>query len=141
MKYTHTKEIKNYLKEKGYASFVIDKGLNYLIPSWEKSIKIFSDRDLIYDYINDLDGRKIIDEIIEFLSKEEKQIVQEELERIDTKFKKKTFEINECIYSKRIEEKHGYNRKKNWYYYRITESIFNTEQKYTKKDSCEMELS
>ena len=53
MIYTHSEEIKEYLKNKGYASFVIEKGLNYLIPTWEKSINTFCDADLIYEYRND----------------------------------------------------------------------------------------
>ena len=134
MMYRHNKNIKDYLKQKGYLEVTVENGLNYLIPHWKKMVNTFSDADMIYDYIHFLNKRRIIDEIIEFLTNEEKIIVQKELNRIDTIFKEKTFEINECIYKKRIEEKRGYNRKKHWYYYRITESIFNTEQEFTRKE-------
>jgi hypothetical protein len=133
-KYSHNERIKSYLQNKKYIKLTIDEGLNYLIPRWEKSINTFCNDDLIYDYINDLTKRRIIDEILNFLPEEEKKRVQKDLEPIDNIFKAKTFEVNECICGKKVEEKRGYNRKKHWYYYRITESIFNTEQKFTRKE-------
>ncbi len=125
-KYPHNEDIKIVLKDK--ADFVQHEGLNYLIPQWQ----LFADKyviteDSLYEWLNDLDTRKIIDEILEVLSKTERRKVEVVLKPIDTKVIKNTFEINECIWGNEVEKSNKYDRRKNWYYYRINEKIFCNE--------------
>jgi hypothetical protein len=131
--FPHTDEIKAILKDK--ADFVRQDGLNYLIPNWKRFADNYADKeDLIYEWLNDLDTRSIIDEILVILPNTERAKIAEVLKAIDTKFIEKTFEINECVWNVKVEKDNKYDRQKNWYYYRVNENLFENEAgQFTKR--------
>ncbi len=132
-KYPHTNKIKTVLREK--SDFVLRDGLNYLIPTWKQFADKFSDtEDLIYEWQNDLDTRKIIDEILDTLSDDEKIKIELDLKPIDKTVIAKTFEINECVWGDKVEKDNNYDRKKQWYYYRMNQNVFDNEiEQFTKR--------
>ena len=124
--FPHTEEIKAILKDK--ADFVRQDGLNYLIPKWKRFTDNYADNeDLIYEWLNEMDARKIIDEILVILPNTESAKITEVLKAIDTKFIEKTFEINECVWNYKVEKENKYDRQKNWYYYRVNQNLFENE--------------
>jgi hypothetical protein len=132
-KYPHTAEIKSILKDKAY--LVERDGLNYLIPKWQQFADIYADKeDVIYEWLNDLDARRIIDEILTALSEKERAQIEEDLRPIDNKVIENTFEINECVWGEEVEVDNNYNRKHNWYYYRMNQKVFDSELgRFTKR--------
>ena len=59
--------IKTYCKERGYADFVVEGGLDYLVSNWEKTVAYIARgyaNMVIYDYLNDMDGRRILAEVL-----------------------------------------------------------------------------
>lgn len=131
--YPHTDKIKAILKDK--ADFVQRDGLNYLIPNWQRFADKYADtEDLIYQWLNDLDTRNIIDEILSTLSDTERTKIEQDLKIIDAEVIKKTFEINECVWGDKVERDNNYDRQKNWYYYRINQNVFDCEAgQFTKR--------
>ncbi|WP_298393179.1 hypothetical protein [Flavobacterium sp.] len=124
--FPHTEEIKTILKDK--AEFVRQDGLNYLIPKWKRFTDNYADNeDSIYEWLNEIDARKIIDEILFMLPNTESAKIIEVLKEIDTKFIEKTFEINECVWNDKVEKENKYDRQKNWYYYRVNQNLFENE--------------
>ena len=124
--FPHTEEIKAILKDK--ANLVRQCGLNYLIPKWKRFTDNYADNEeLIYEWLNEIDARKIIDEILVILSYRERLKIAEVLKTIDTEFIEKTFEINECIWNDIVEKENKYDRQKNWYYYRVNQNLFENE--------------
>ena len=112
--YPHTDKIKAVLKDK--ADFVQRDGLNYLIPNWQRFASKYADtEDLIYDWLNDLDTRRIIGEILSTLSDTDRATIEQDLKIIDAEVIEKTFEINECVWGDKVERDNKYNRQKNWY--------------------------
>lgn len=125
--YPHTKEIKALLEDK--SELVYNEGLNHLIPCWERFANEYVDsEESIYEWLNDLDGRHIIDEILTTLSGSELIKIEAELKSLDELVITKTFEINECVWGAEIEIQHRYDRVKNWYYYRMNEMILDAEK-------------
>ena len=132
-KYTHTDKIKSVLRDK--ADFVQLDGLNYLIPTWKRFADQYTDtEDLIYEWLNDLDTRKIIDEILDTLPDNERIKIEFDLKPIDKAVFEKTFEINECVWGDRVEKENNYDRSKHWYYYRMNQNVFDNETgQFTKR--------
>jgi hypothetical protein len=132
-KYPHTQKIKAALK--ATADFVQKDGLNYLIPRWRHFAEKYADEeDLIYEWLNDLDTRKIIDEILGVLSEKDRTKIELDLKSIDAKVIEKTFEINECAWGELVEKNSNYNRQRNWYYYRMNQKVFESEPgQFTKR--------
>lgn len=125
-KYQHTDKIKEVLKDK--SDLVQQHGLNYLIPNWQRFADQYADtEELIYDWLNDLDTRKIIDEILAVLPENERHKIEHELKPIDDAVLVKTFEINECVWGEEVERENYYNRQKHWCYYRMNDHVFESE--------------
>ena len=124
--FPHTEEIKAILKDK--ANLVRQYGLNYLIPKWKRFTDNYAaNEELIYEWLNEIDTRKIIDEILVILSYRERLKIAEVLKTIDTEFIEKTFEINECIWNYIVDKENKDDRQKNWYYYRVNQNLFENE--------------
>jgi hypothetical protein len=132
-KYPHTQDIKKILKDKSES--VRQDGLNYLIPRWHLFAEKYADTESsIYEWLNDLDTRNIIDEILSILSDKDKTSIIHDLKEIDDRVIKKTFEVNECVWGDKVEKENGFDRYKNWYFYRINEKVFNNEPaQFTKR--------
>jgi hypothetical protein len=124
--FPYTDEIKAILKNN--SDLVKQYGLNYLIPKWKRFTDNYADdEDLIYEWLNEMDARKIIYEILVLLPNTESAKITEVLKEIDAKFIEKTFEINECVWNDKVEKENKYNRQKNWYYYRVNQNLFENE--------------
>lgn len=134
-KYPHTDKIKEVLKDK--SDLVRHDGLNYLIPAWQRFAEQYADpEELIYEWLNDLDTRKIIDEVLTTLSETERHIIERELKPLDDMVLAKTFEVNECVWGDEAEKEYAYNRQKNWYYYRMNNHVFENEGgRFTKRNN------
>ena len=141
-KYPHTQDIKSVLKDK--ADFVQKDGLNRLIPNWQRFADEYADSESsIFEWLNDLDTRNIIDDILITLSHEERIIVENDLKAIDEKVREKTFEIKECVWGEKAEKEYKYDRPQNWYYYRMNQLVFDSErefEKFTRLDSSPTEI-
>lgn len=131
-KYPHSDKIKSILDVK--ADFIQNEGLNYLIPTWKRFADQYADTEEdIYEWLNELDTRNIIDEILTILSESERTLIETELKPIDSIVLGKTFEVNECVWGKKAEKDNNYNRRKHWYYFIVNQPIFNNEKgKFTK---------
>ncbi len=65
-KYPHTDKIKAILDDT--TALVEGYGLNYLIPRWQLFADQYADTEhLIYKWLDDLDDRRTIDQILTFL--------------------------------------------------------------------------
>ena len=125
--YPHNDKIKQVIKD--CADFVVNDGLNYLIPTWKKFTENVDkdDGSIIYEYLNDLDTRNIIDRILPFVTDKERHEIVTEIEQYDKNFISKTFEAKECLWGSENEIKEGYTRQKNFYYYRAPQYLIDIE--------------
>ena len=104
------------------------------IEKWRTTANDYADKEeLIYEWQNDMDCRRLINELLLTLDPAIREKFNIELKSIDDKLKAKTFEVNECIWGTKNELELKYNRKDNWYYYRVNQLVFNDERDiYTK---------
>ena len=132
-KYPHTDKIKAILDDT--TALVEGYGLNYLIPRWQHFTDQYADTEnSICKWLDDLDDRRTIDQILNVLTDGERMAIEPELKKIDRKFMEKTFEITECIWGDEMEKNKKYDRQKNWYYYRLNQYIFDAEAgQFTKR--------
>jgi hypothetical protein len=106
-----------------------------LFSKWYAFANKYSiEEELIYEWQNDMDARRLIDQALEKLSLAQKSEIEKLLLPLDTKVKENTFEVNECIWGKENEHIQNYNAITNWYYYRVNQNIFDSERDtFTKK--------
>ena len=113
--------IKEFCKKKGYAKFVIEGGLNYLVPKWERTVAHIArdySRMVKDDYLNDMDGRRIIYEVLQVATETQREQVEVRIKLADEIYFAHTVAVNECIWGERNEKKYGYSPQLDWWYYR-----------------------
>ena len=113
--------VREFCLQKGYAQHVVEGGLDYLITSWEQtSNEIATGYSLGFDdFLNDMDGRRILGDVLQVATAEQKHFIESRLKEADELFMASTVESVACIWGKANEKQLGYSREKNWYYYRI----------------------
>ena len=113
--------IQEYCKQRKFASFVIENGLDYLIPRWEKIVlSIKTGYTLMRDeYLNDMDARRIIDEVWSLASDEQIEQYQDRLQAADKEYFDSTVPAEGHIWGIRNEMKQGHSKEHHWWYYRV----------------------
>jgi hypothetical protein len=96
--------------------------------------KYVIEEELIYEWQNDMDARKLLYNAFAKLNHTEKTEMDRLIMPLDIKVKEHTFEVNECIWGAANEIEHKYNRVVNWYYYRVNQKLFdNSGEPFTKR--------
>ncbi|WP_088894926.1 hypothetical protein [Leptolyngbya ohadii] len=113
--------IQEYCKHRKFASFVIENGLDYLIPTWEKTVLEIKTgyTSMREEYLNDMDTRKIIDEVWSLASDEQIEQYQDRLQAADKVYFDSTVPVEDCIWGSENEIKYGYSKEQHWWYYHV----------------------
>jgi hypothetical protein len=105
--------------------------MSNLISNWVGfANKYAREESYIYEWQNDMDARRLIDEKLIKLDENQKVGLLEKLQALDELVIQKTFEVSECIWGEENEKKYGWNREKQWYYYRVNQLVFDNEKGY-----------
>ena len=75
------------------------------------------DTQYIYDYLNDLDGRQILDEVLNVADPDQKSRFLKRIEVADQLFLSLAIPTMECIWGSKNAIKHGWTREKHWWYF------------------------
>ncbi len=113
--------IREYCRQREYADFVIEGGLDRLIRTWELVVKEIAGgyRSMVYEYINDMDGRRIIHEVWPLASSEQLFRYQGRLKEADKRFFEATVPVREGIWGAKTTAKKSYQPEIHWWYYRV----------------------
>jgi hypothetical protein len=113
--------IKDYASDNGYAEHVIHGGIPWLVANWQDTTdsRLEQEEYTLDEYLNDLDARRVIDELELLLGQPSFQQLDAIVTPIDERFLERTYRIAECLWGKRAEKKNGYNPSTHWYYYRL----------------------
>src|SRR5262245_44880879 len=84
--------VREYLRERGSSDRVIEGGLKGLVEDWEKTVRSIEDGYSLTldDYLNDLDARQLIAEVLPVASDDQRAEVAARLRRADEKMRSLT---------------------------------------------------
>ena len=108
-------DIQRYLAEAGYPDSVQEKGLPGLLDDWDKTVRqVEKGWELGWeDYVNDMDGRRILDEVV----KKFPQASPPRLLQLDLRFRAVT-DLGSCVWGDDVASDEGWDSIQIWYYYR-----------------------
>lgn len=114
-------EVSRYCEQRGFSSRVREGGFGYLLDRWTKIVaEIEAGYDGLFDeFLNDMDARKIIDELATHASDEEWDLVDAVLPSLDARFFAATRPVETCIWGERNLTKYHYRTDHDWWYYRV----------------------
>ena len=112
--------VREYCRKKGYADHVIQGGIGYLVESWEQIVQSIANGETQYkyDYLNDLDGRQILEEVLKVANSDQRKRFSTRIEVADQRFLSLTISTRECLWGSKNAIKHGWTREKHWWYFR-----------------------
>jgi hypothetical protein len=111
--------IREYLKKKGCPEHIVRGGLEGLIETWEIVVtEVSHGYDLtLADYINDMDGRQLIEEIIPLVSSAAHKALVKKLGRIDAMMRMLTKTSEEPLWGDSTIKENGWTSERNWWYF------------------------
>lgn len=109
---------REYLRSKPYPSHFVAGGVEQLVSDWERTAQSVAAGEEQYqdDYLNDMDGRAIIEEVLSHLGGGS-ETTRKRVEAADRLIRKHLVPTDECIWGETNALKHGYTREKDWWYY------------------------
>ena len=112
--------IRDYCLHRGYSRPVVDGGANYLIKKWTTLAQSLANGKLfiVDEFLNEVDGRGILNELFDLMSDSEHEAIYPSIEQADALFLQHTIDAPECLWGALNEDKYGYARAINWWYYR-----------------------
>jgi len=114
-----TDPVKDFLRERGCSEQVVEGGLAGLVKTWGQVVETVKRGYLLTldDYLNDLDGRQLLKEVLRVAPKGEKEKYMERIQRADEKMRTLVKPIGKCLWGAEVAEAEGWTPKKNWWYF------------------------
>jgi hypothetical protein len=111
------------LRSRGCPDRVIAAGLEGLVAAWEQfASAIGRGYGLgLHDYLNDLDGRQLIEEVLAVVPAGISPELHERLHHADARFQRHTIHTKRCLWGPRLEAQQVWTPEGNWWYYRRPE--------------------
>jgi hypothetical protein len=111
--------VKDFLEEKGCSQNVVEGGIPGLIKSWEQVVEEVSKGYALTldDYLNDLDGRQILEEALAVAPEAEKKKIRERIAGADRRMQALVEPAAKCLWGSEVAEAEGWTPEKNWWYF------------------------
>ena len=111
--------VRDFLASREYADFVIRDGLPGLVASWEAAVASVAGGEEQYqdDYLNDMDGRRILEEAMAAAPPAERSAWAERVRVADETIRRHLVPTASCLWGEENAAKHGYSRDVDWWYY------------------------
>ncbi len=114
-----TNPVSEFLKERGCPKHVVRGGLKGLVENWESVVEcVVEGYSLgLDDYLNDMDGRQLLEEALAVAPAREKGMYADRLRRADALMKKAAVPAGRCLWGDEVAETEGWSSRKNWWYF------------------------
>lgn len=113
--------VRSYLASRGAPEHVVRGGLERLLDRWEAtSRELASGYGFdVEDYLNDMDGRQILEDVREQLAAEERADVDARIAEADARARAALAPTGRCIWGDEVAEVRGLDPERNWWYFGV----------------------
>ncbi len=111
--------VREFLEARGCPEHIVEGGLDGLLEQWENAV---DDVEETYplgldDYLDDMDGRELIEGAMEVAAPEVRRAVQKRLHKADERIKELLVPAGRCLWGSDMAEQHDWTPQKNWWYF------------------------
>ena len=116
--------VREFLMSRGCPDEVVEAGIEGLLTDWEHTVEQVHDGYPLGldDYLNDLDGRQLLEEALELLSPGERETVLERLRAVDQRMKLMVTTWNTCLWGDGVAASQGWTPEDEWWYFSVPRS-------------------
>ena len=118
---TRPDPVRRFLAKRGSPPHVVEGGLEGLLRGWEETVAAVAagyPLDTLDDYLNDLDGRQILDEALAFAPPRQSAPLYRRLALADSRFHALVSSASRCLWGDRAARANGWDPDRNWWYWR-----------------------
>ncbi len=110
-----------FLRKRGCPDHVVSGGLQGLAENWEEIVRSVEEGYSLGldDYLNDMDGRQLIEEVLHIAPAGEKNIFLKRIRQADAKMQWLVKPAGRCLWGDETARQEGWTSKKNWWYFSI----------------------
>jgi hypothetical protein len=110
-----------FLRKRGCPEHVSRGGLRGLTENWEEIVRSVEEGYSLGldDYLNDLDGRQLLEEVLAIASAEDRKAWLRRIHRADKKMKTIVRPAGRCLWGDETARQEGWTAEKNWWYFSI----------------------
>ena len=111
--------IRELLVQRGCPTHVVEAGLDGLVEQWENTVV---DVEETYplgldDYLNDVDGRQLLDEALEVADEWVRDAVAPRIAAADDRMLRLVVPAGRCLWGVDMAEQHDWTPQRNWWYF------------------------
>jgi hypothetical protein len=111
--------LEEFLRQEGAPDQVVRGGLEVLMTGWERTVLAVEagyagDYE---DYLGDLDGRQLLAQALERVTRGHAAEVAERLEALDARMRAATTPVARCLWGMIVADEEGWSPEDNWWYY------------------------
>lgn len=113
--------VAKFLRARGCPPFVVDGGIERLLAKWESVAESLA-RTWSFgleDWLNDLDGRRLLDDIATAEPSAIGGKIEERLRAADQLFLKRTRPVTQCLWGPKAAAQLGITAEQQWWYFRV----------------------
>lgn len=117
---TRPDPVRRFLAKRGSPPHVVEGGLEGLLRGWEETAAAVAagyPLDTLDDYLNDLDGRQILDEALAIASPRQSAALRARRAAADARFRALVTPVARCLWGHRAARAHGWTSDRNWWYW------------------------
>ena len=112
--------VRRFLEERGSPPHVVDGGLEGLLRGWEAAVAAVAEGyplDALDDYLDDLDGRQILDEALAVATRREAEPLRGRVAAADARFRALVTPTARGLWGERAAAARGWSAGRNWWYW------------------------
>jgi hypothetical protein len=108
-----------FLRKRGCPEHTVRGGLRGLAESWEEVVRSVEEGYSLGldDYLNDLDGRQLLEEALVVAPSQQKKSALQRIRRADAKMQTLVRPAGRCLWGDETARQEGWTAKKNWWYF------------------------
>ena len=112
-------ETKDFLRGRGCPEGMVAAGAEGLVEEWERIVgQVEAGYPLgLDDYLNDMDGRQLIADLMATVSRALTPPQRRRLEAADARMRAAVQPLGHCLWGDRIAKANGWEAEKNWWYF------------------------
>lgn len=111
--------LEEFLRAEGASDTVVQGGLTVLLAGWERTVAAVEagyagDYE---DYLGDLDGRQLLAQALERVTRDQAAAVLDRLQALDDRMRAATVPVARCLWGMIVADEEGWSPEDNWWYY------------------------
>ncbi len=111
--------LEQFFREEGAPDTVVQGGLAVLLAGWERTVaSVETGYPGDYeDYLGDLDGRQLLAQALERVTRDQAAVVEGRLRELDARMRRLTMPVARCLWGMIVADEEGWSPEDNWWYY------------------------